>query len=187
MKLKPRKIPTQKSLSNAALQYLGRYAASESSLRRVLENRLTRAALQNPDFAADAGRLHTLRADIEQLIEKYKKLGVLNAAFFAETKVNSLRRQGRSRRAIFQKLSAKGISGAIVGSALEQNADGASPDEAEMTAALALVRRRKMGPFRKTPADEDRRRKDLAALARAGFSLDIARRALKTKTPEDYE
>jgi regulatory protein len=185
MKPKTRKIPTAQSLANVALQYLGRYAASEASLRRVLENRLRRAAMQNPGFSADAELLRELRGVIGQLIEKYRKNGVLNDAAFAETQVNSLRRQGRSRRLIAQKLGLRGISRAIVASALEKNAEEFGPEEAEVAAVWALMRRRKMGPFRKIPADKDIRRKDLAALARAGFSLDIARRVLDAKTQKE--
>jgi regulatory protein len=169
------------------LQYLACYAASEASLRRVLENRLIRAARHHPEFANDAEGSRMLRATIEQLIEKYKKTGVLNDAAFAESKVKSLRRQGRSRRAIQQKLGAKGVRGSIVTSALEQNADGVGAEEAEFAAALALARRRKLGPFRIEPADDDRRRKDFAALARAGFSLGIARRVLKAEAREEWE
>ncbi len=177
-------VPTPQSLAHAALQYLERYAASETSLRRVLLNRLRRAAMQNSDFAKDEQRQEELRTAIEQLIEKYKRSGVLNDASFAEIKVNSLRRMGRSRNAIVQKLKSKGISSSLVCAALKKNADEKNADESEMDAALVLLRRRKMGPFRKTPGDESVRRKELAALARAGFSLDIARRALKYEAEE---
>lgn len=187
MKPKMLKIPTPQSLSNAALHYLGRYAASESSLRQVLRNRLRRAVLQHPDFAEDRERMAALGQAIEQLIEKYKKLGVLNDAALAEAKVKSLRREGRSRRAIFQKLGMKGISGELVKSALEKNAEELSPEEAEEKAARTFARRRKMGPFRKILADRDVRRKDLAAMARAGFSLDVARRVLDAERTEDEE
>ncbi len=185
MKVKARKIPNPQSLANAALHYLGRYAASEASLRQVLKNRLRRAALQHPDFAEDHERIAALKGTIEQLIEKYKKLGVLNDAALAEAKVKSLRREGRSRRAIIQKLGMKGIPGSIVKSALENNAEELPPQEAEEKAALTFARRRKMGPFRKLPADADLRRKDLAAMARAGFSLDVARRVLNTQIMDD--
>jgi regulatory protein len=183
MKPKTRKIPTPQSLANTALQYLGRYAASEASLRRVLKNRIRRAAMQHPDFADDGERKIALDAVINQLVEKYKKLGVLNDAAFAETKVNSLRREGRSRRAIIQKLGMKGVRGSLVDKALEKNADDLSSEEAEMKAALTFIRRRKMGLYRKKPGDTDTHRKELASLARGGFSLDIARRALKTEPP----
>jgi len=187
MKPKLRKIPTPQSLSNAALHYLGRYAASEASLRQVLRNRLRRAAQQHPDFAEDREKMVALKDTIEQLIEKYKKLGILNDAALAEAKVKSLRREGRSRRAIFQKLGLKGISGELVKSALEINAEDMPPEEAEENAAIIFARRRKLGPFRKTPASMDVRRKDLAVMARAGFSLDVARRVLDTTREEDEE
>ena len=185
MKPKLYKIPTPQNLANAALHYLGRYAASEASLRQVLRNRLWRAAQQHPGFSDDRDRMTALQGAIEQLIEKYKKLGVLNDAALAEAKVKSLRREGRSCRAIIQKLGMKGISRSLVKSALEKNADDVSPEEAEINAATILARRRKMGPFRKISADADVRRKDLAAMARAGFSLDIARRVLNAERVED--
>lgn len=187
MKKKPLKIPTPQSLANIALHYLGRYAASEASLRRVLNNRLLRVTMQNPQFASDVERQRVLRSAIETIVETHKRTGVLNDAVFAETKVNSLRRQGRSRRAIEQKLKMKGIVGETIITALRQNDDGAESQDVELKAAISLARRRKLGPFRQTPADADRGRKDFAALARAGFSSDIARRALKSEAPEEWE
>jgi regulatory protein len=187
MRKAPRKIPTPKNLANVALHYLGRYSASEASLRRVLQNRIRRAAMDNPDFSADKERMMLLRSAIETIIETHKKTGALNDAAFAETKINSLRRAGRSRRAIEQKLAVKGVKHDVVAAALAQNDDGAEPEAVEFKAALALARRRRLGPFRKTPVDDDRRRKDFATLARAGFSSAIARRVLQAEAPEDWE
>jgi len=187
MKRKPYKIPTPHSLGNIALHYLGRYSASEASLRRVLQNRLRKAAMRIPEFAADHERINMLRCAIETIVEAHKKTGALDDAAFAETKINSLRRQGRSRRMIAQKLAAKGVGKEIVAMAFAQNDDGIEPQEVELKAALALARRRKLGPFRKISADEDRRRKDFATLARAGFSSDIARLVLQSEAPEEWE
>ena len=117
---------------------------------------------------------------IETIIETHKRTGALNDANFAETKVSSLRRQGRSRHVIKQKLAIKGISAKLVDAALEQNADGEDPQEVELKAARALARKRRLGPFRDKPADEERKRKDFAVLARAGFSASIVREALST-------
>jgi regulatory protein len=186
MKKPPRKIPTKQNLTNVALYYLQRYAASEASLRRVLTNRLIRAAMAHPDFAADHERNTLLRSDIETIIDTHKRTGVLNDQAFAETKVNSLRRQGKSRRIIQMKLGAKGIKNEIVMAALVQYDDGQDPGESEFKAALALARRRKWGPFRTMPADDDRKRKDFAAMARAGFSSDIIRHVLKAEIPEEW-
>ncbi|MDD4617475.1 MAG: regulatory protein RecX [Alphaproteobacteria bacterium] len=179
--------PTPESLGKAALQYLERYACSEAGLRNVLENRIRRATIKNRDFASDQTAHEALKAAIDQIVLKYKKLGVLNDKAFAEAKVNSLRREGRSRRAIQQKLAAKGISASFIKIAINRHAEDQSSEEAELAAACVLAKRRKLGPFRKTSADKDRRRKDLAVLARAGFPLDIACRALKTTLSEEEE
>ncbi len=187
MKPVKRKIPTPQNLHNVALHYLGRYAASEASLRRVLQNRIRRAAHDNPDFAQDETKQAALRSTIETIIETHKRTGVLNDTAFAETKVNSLRRQGRSRRIIQQKLAVKGVKNDIVAAALENHADDAPPEVAELKAALILAKKRKLGAFRTMPADDDRRRKDFATLARAGFSSDIARKALNAEPPEEWE
>jgi regulatory protein len=178
MKRPSRKIPTPQYLANVALHYLGRYAASESSLRRVLTNRMRRVAMENDVFAADHDLQTQLRSAIETIIETHKRTGALNDVTFAETKVNSLRRQGGSRHIIKQKLSLKGISAKLVDAALAQNAEGEAPEEIELKAARALARKRRLGPFRDKPADEERKRKDFAALMRAGFSSSIVRKAL---------
>lgn len=168
--------PTPESLANVALAYLSRFAASEASLRRVLENRIRRTALHNPAFAADKGAQDRLRASIAIIVEKHRKTGVLNDAAYAETKLRSLRRAGRSARMIRQKLGHAGVDRDIIARALA-GAEDAS--EAELKAARQLARRRKLGLFRAGEADAARRQKDLAVLARAGFSLDIARQALR--------
>ncbi len=176
--MKPkRKIPTPQSLAKAAERYLERYAASEGSLVRVLKNALRRAAMDNPEFATDKEGIEALHTAIVGIVEKYKKAGILNDKVYAEMKVNSLRRRGLSRTAIEQKLGMKGVSSTIVSSALAQNAEGAPSDEVEFRAALAFAKRKRLGPFGGDNA-ADQRRKDLASLARAGFSYDIARKVM---------
>lgn len=67
---------------------------------------------------------------------------------------------------------------------------GGDPD---MAAAVALARRRGFGPFRrpslsaKPLSPEDRRMKELAAMARAGFSYDTAVRVIDAQCPEDLQ
>jgi len=51
-------------------------------------------------------------------------------------------------------------------------------------AALALIRRRRLGPYRDSATRADFRAKDLAALARAGFSYDLARRVIEAETQD---
>jgi regulatory protein len=180
------KIPTPERLRNAALFYLSRYAASEASLRRVLLNRLSRAARAHPAFKADHETQAKLRAAIEEIIEAHKKTGAVNDAAIAEMKVASLRRSGRSEKFIRQKLNRRGLHKAIVSKALDEH-DGrgneGDNEAAETKAALAYAKRRRLGPFRAPDRKADRKKddsakKDFAALARAGFSIDIIRKIL---------
>ena len=57
----------------------------------------------------------------------------------------------------------------------------------ELTAAYKYARRRRLGPYRLPEARAARRDRDLAALARAGFGYDIARRVVDAASVEDLE
>jgi regulatory protein len=178
-----RPVPSPDSLANVALQYLARFAASEAALRRVLQNRIRRAGLQHPDFAADPDRQAKLSAAIETIIDRHRASGALNDAAYAEIKVRGLRGRGRSRRMIAQKLMSQGVDSTIVGDALVAFDDGNEPEAAEFSAAQSLARRRKLGPYRTADLNDDGARrkatqKDFAALARAGFSMGVIRRVL---------
>lgn len=185
---RPIKIPTAARLANIALYYLSRFAASEASLRRVLQNRIRRAALRDAVFAADHAKHEQLRLDIETIIAKHRKTGALNDALYAESKTSSLRRAGKSRRVIQQKLKIKGIDSQIIDRALTAKDDDAGMDSetSDLKAAHILAKRKKLGPYRVGESDADRTRKDMAAMARAGFSLATVRKVLGA-TLEDIE
>ncbi len=97
----------------------------------------------------------------------------MDDAAFAAAKVRSLRRRGGSARAIGAKLAAKGVDRETVGAVLAGQEDG-SEDEA----ALAYAKRRRLGPFRQSSSRAAARERDLAAMARAGFALSLARRVI---------
>ena len=159
-------------LKDAALHYLGRYAASTTRLRQVLKRRIHRSAKENE---LDP---QPLLEELERVVAMLIRTGLLNDASFAEGRVRSLNRRGGSRRQIAAKLGAAGVAQATTAKALA-GLEEELPD-AEFAAAIAYAKRRRLGAFR-AQRDEspDRRRKDLMAMARAGFALDLARRALK--------
>jgi len=181
------KIPNPERLRNVALYYLSRYAASENSLRRVLQNRLRRAALAHPDFAADLKLQGDLRETIEQIIASHVKTGAVNDAFLADVKVASLRRGGKSTRFIRQKLAERGLGKDHVARALQQHDGDEGDEEADLKAALAHAKKRRLGPFRTRDADKEGiHQKDFANLARAGFSANVIRKILKSSGDEDF-
>ncbi|HVY99680.1 MAG TPA: RecX family transcriptional regulator [Dongiaceae bacterium] len=171
MARKPRKLAAA-DLQDRALDYLGRYAASTRRLRQVLTRRIRRSAEAHEMDPAP------LLAELEQVIARLTRSGLLNDTAFAEMKARSLNRRGGSRRRIAAGLAASGVAATERAKAIER-LEEETPD-AELAAALAYAGRRRLGAFRAKPDDSpERRRKDLAAMARAGFALDIARRALE--------
>ncbi|HEX4113498.1 MAG TPA: RecX family transcriptional regulator [Stellaceae bacterium] len=170
---------TMPVLERAALRYLERYASSRATLRRVLLRRVAKAARGDEEKAA-AGR-----ALVEALIERYVQSGLLDDARYAEAKAGGLARAGASRYRIRGKLMQKGVAADHIAdaiAALDERGEGSEP-----AAAGALIRKKRLGPYRR-PGDRAKfRDKDLAALARAGFALGLARRLLGAPDVETLE
>ncbi len=164
-------MPTEASLHEAALRHLARYATTTAGLTRVLDRRVARWA---HGAEADADATRPLRAAVRAVVARLASAGVVDDASFAAARARSLSRAGRSRRGIEAHLAARGVTGEAARAVLP-----ADPD-AEFAAAIAAARRRRIGPFRAEPADQEQHRRDLAILARAGFTQDVASRALRT-------
>jgi regulatory protein len=168
--------PTASRLREAALLHLARFAATEVALRRVLERRIDRWARAaeaegqpREHVAAAAAAARTAAAEVAAAMVQ---AGAVDDAAFAASRARRLARTGRSRRAIAAHLAGKGVDAQTAAAALPED------EEAELDAALAYCRRRRIGPFARAAEDADARRKALAALARGGFGHAIARRAL---------
>lgn len=155
-------------LESRAFDYLARFASSAANLRRVLRGKVERSArLHGTDREAGF-------AAVDALVERLAGSGVLDDRRFAEARAQSLFQRGGSRRAIAAKLASKGVGTADTVAALDSLGELAADPELE--AALAYARRRRLGPFRDPDSRAAWRDKDLAAMGRAGFRLDVARR-----------
>lgn len=179
---KPRKA-TATSLENAALYYLERFATSSENLRRVLLRRVERS-----------GRHHGTDTDegagfVDDLIKRYLECRLLDDAAYARTQAESMNRRGKSLRAIRSHLMQKRVASGDIDEALETLA-GEIPDP-DMAAAVAYAKKRRLGPWRTSrkprEKDENQLQKELAALARLGFSYSIARRIVEAGDPEELE
>lgn len=162
---------TKAYLERAALHYLERYASSVEGLRRVLLRRVDKAAREDRGDPAQAAPW------VEEIVARFAASGLVDDRSFAEGRAASLRRRGESARRIALKLREKGVDGELIGAVLEEE-DGPDREAAEFAAACRFARRRRLGPLRDPAERADRRDRDMAALARAGFSLDVARRVL---------
>jgi regulatory protein len=176
----PRKI-TADYLHNAGLYYLQRFAASSGQFRTVMLRKVKKSC-----------RFHTSQdytkctEMVEELIKKFEGTGLLDDKAYARGMVTSLRRQGKSKRAIASKLNVKNLSNNDVEEALDQYNESfnASPRETELQAGLIFARKKKIGPFRRA---EEMQEKELAAFGRAGFSYDTALSILKFSLEEAEE
>jgi regulatory protein len=236
---------TPEYLERAALHYLERHASSTANLRRVLMGKVRRSATTHGTDAEEGAQW------VEALLTRYAAAGLLDDRAYAEMKVAGLHRRGGSTRTIRQKLAAKGVGVVEIDHALAQREEAVGEGDADLAAAIAFARRRRLGVFRppgrppdadpadageaadaaevhaqetgeeageepgaeaweeagaprrrwgrpvrprggglgggtragKKQADRDRFDKDLAAMARAGFDLNTARRALAGDEP----
>lgn len=164
------------SLEKAALRYLERYAASRRQLARVLMRRVQRAVEGGVVDRAEGS------ARVEVVIATLAGRGLLDDRLFAEGRARSLAQRGRSTAVIRQTLRARGVDDDDVGAALARL--GEEFDDPELTAALALARRRRLGPYRAEAERAARREKDLAVLARAGFDRRLAQRIVDAESVE---
>ncbi|MDE1152601.1 MAG: RecX family transcriptional regulator [Micavibrio sp.] len=170
----PRKISAQ-YLENSALYYLQRFATSSENFRRVMTRKIKRSCTFHK---VDPAPFFPI---IEDMIIRYERAGLLNDKVFAAAKVSSLRRQGKSKKAILAKLQAKGLGRTEIDGALTSiDSESVGDEDPDMAAALTFIRKKRLGRFRKGPApDIKQQQKELAAMGRAGFSYEISRAALE--------
>ncbi|RJF81782.1 regulatory protein RecX [Azospirillum cavernae] len=175
---KPVKRVTPQYLENSALHYLERFASSTANLRSVLMRKVQRSAQAYGDDPEEGAGW------VDALIERYVRANLLNDDTYAQMRTESLHRRGASTRAIAQKLAAKGINRDGADKALDTLREDVGPN-VDLTAALALAKRRRLGVYRLPEARAAHRDKDMAALGRAGFGYDVARRVVDAEDPAD--
>jgi regulatory protein len=171
---RPARPITAKYLQNAAAFYLERYPSTAEGLRRVLNRRVRKAEM------LEAPVMDNVKQAIDAVVAKFVDAGVIDDKAFAQTKARALHRRGTSTKLTRNRLQMAGVDGATLDTAmqaLDQELD-TNPRQREWRAAVALARRRKLGPYRPAAERKDKRNRDLAAMARAGFDYDVARKVI---------
>ncbi|AOF92985.1 recX family protein (plasmid) [Sinorhizobium sp. RAC02] len=170
----PPDTPSPRMLSwarNSAIYRLGRSMHTE----KQLFDAISRKAREKFEDITDA--------QVKVLADSAVKFGydisALDDRTYAETSSRSGMRSGKSRRAVSQKLSQKGVA--------KDTAAAAVAEIDDFYAAIVLARKRAFGPFRKVPLDDKRKAKELSAFARAGFGFDIGKTILSMPIEEAEE
>ena len=146
-------------LSALALRYVERFATSQAKLRAYLGRKLRERGWNG------AGE-----PPVEAVAARMTALGYVDDGSFAEARARGLARRGYGRRRIVEALTAAGIEPdlrARIGGDIDARA-----------AAIAFARRRRFGPFSGATVSLEQRRKQFAAMVRAGHAPDLAKAIL---------
>lgn len=148
----------ESKLNELALRYVGKYATTRAKLRTYLARKVRERGWEGPR-----------EADFEAIADRFAELGYIDDAAYALTKSRSLSARGYGKRRVIEKLRIAGVAEED-GTAARDHADAEV-----VAAALRFAQRRRIGPFSSTEADLKGREKAIAAMARAGHPLGLAR------------
>ncbi len=178
----PRKV-TRQYLENSAAHYLGRLAASKAHLRRLMMQKVKRSESHHGTDSVEGAGF------VDEVIAKFERLGFLNDTTYAEMMARSLHGKGTPLKGIRYKLAGKGIGEDDMEKALAALEDEVRSSNLDLAAALVLARRRRLGPFLSDDREirDARRDKDMAVMARAGFSYDVVLQVLDADSVEELE
>ncbi|PCJ02858.1 MAG: RecX family transcriptional regulator [Alphaproteobacteria bacterium] len=168
----PKKI-SESYLHNSGLYYLERFAASKKHFIFVMSRKVKRSCMHHTDQDYDACIVM-----VHALADKFERTSLLDDTVYTNGLVASLRRKGKSRSAIVNKMRMKGIAPDQTIEALEKldHELHDNMENAEMNAALRLAKKKKLGPY--FIGEEQNMKKSLGVFARAGFSYQVAKSIL---------
>jgi regulatory protein len=162
-------------LQRITAHYLERYSSSVDNLRRLLLQRVHRAASFHGDDPAEGAKL------VDEELARLVQLGLLNDAAYARGKARALIRKGNGPRLVRTKLAQKGLAASDIDAAIAEVQAELEVDPQRLAAAV-YARKRHIGPWARpagAPEEHDavraRRQRDLQRMARAGFGYDLAR------------
>ena len=115
---------------------------------------------------------------VAALADRFATRGYVDDRGYAEANAASLGRRGYGVRRVRMALHAARVSDDDAAPALAQAEESARSD------ALAFARRRRIGPYAPHPPDDAQRRRQFAAMMRAGHSVALARDIVGA-TPDD--
>lgn len=172
----PRRI-TKDRLRNIALYHLQRYATSAANLNNVLYRRVLKAARHHETDMDEA------KSWIAEVIDGLVRSSAIDDTRYADGKALAMLRRGQSPQKVRAYLASKGISRDKIDTAL--STAGEEFGDVDLKAATAYATRRRLGPFRIEDLTQERKKKELAILGRAGFRYETARKIVEAETEDD--
>ncbi len=171
----PAKV-TEASLLRAGQRYIERYGGPSHAVATVLRRRARKAATRPDTELEDAMQL------VDTVMATLLNSSALDDRHWAAERARRLHARGTPMRMIRMRLAQKRLDRDHIDAAIE--ALGEEAGDPDLAAAWAYARRRRFGPFRFDGRSE-RRDKDLAAMARAGFHYGIASKVIDAESADD--
>jgi len=167
------------SLDRLALRYVERFATTRGRLADYLDRKIRVRGWQSE--AVDTADGSAPLPDTRAIADRLAGLGYIDDLAFGEARSRSMARRGLGARRVASALRAAGVDAA--------DSAALQPAIAERTldSALAYARRRRIGPFANDAAPPEQRRKQLAAMLRAGHDFGLARRIVAMAPGEDID
>ena len=153
----------EKKLLKYAIDYLSKYDSSKNNLISVLKRKILRLKITNFEKSK-------LIDVIENIIIKLEKNKFIDDDRYSSTKILSLSNSGKSKNFIFNYLIKKGVNKSQIQNNL--NLVQQDNDNWELNSAKIFAKKKKL--LEKNQSYE----KNLAKMARAGFSYDICKKIL---------
>lgn len=151
-------------LDELALAYVARFATSRAKLTRYLARKI-----RESEWTDDVDAMAACAA----VADRMERLRFLDDRQYAAMRAGAMTRRGLGARRVRAQLFVDGIAPGDSGEALAEAEDKA------LASAIGFARRRRFGPFAVRGAgDPALRERQVAAFARAGHSLTLARRIL---------
>ena len=157
-------MDNKEKLLKYAIYYLSKYSSSKKNLQYILKKKIRRIS--------DEKKIRfQLYKEIKIIIDKFEQLKLINDKIYAESKINTLLNQVKSKNYIKQYLIRKGVRSEVADEQIslfyEKN------QNLEKENALKFAKKRNL------INDKKDYEKKLAKMARAGFSYEISKEILK--------
>lgn len=170
-------------LMQIALAKLDRRDCTKAQLRKLLLQKSVDARAPSADEEGDRGPTAADEERVSEVLARLESSGVIDDGRFAEHFARGARNRGASAAKVKQKLGQRGVAKSSVEHALETLA---SEGQDDLAAAQQYAKRRRLRE-RYDLRDPKERQKALASLARQGFSMGTALRALGTTAEDESE
>jgi regulatory protein len=164
---RPRSSPRPLDLAAAnalAIAYVARYATTRGKLIAYLRRKLRERGI------ADGSEINP-----EAIAERLAASGYIDDQAFARNRTDALMARGYGERRVRVALDQAGIDRDTTDIVLPVD------DDTALAAAETYARRRRFGAYSQKPLDDAVKRKQLAAMMRAGHTFSVAKTVLAGK------